>query len=150
MTDMDVFNSPSAEAERLAAELREVKALLREVAAQLGRIEVRVKRAFPATFAGADSPRKRQSVKNSEGATLSPGQALELYDSLVAQMKAGESKGVRERLLAMSVPDLNVLRHELGISLGSKKPSSRGLVQSILSRLNESVMMSRHTHRDQG
>jgi hypothetical protein len=39
------------------------------------------------------------------------------------------------------------LRIELGASLGKKKPSQPALLEAITSRVNESVMLTKHTSR---
>ena len=148
MTQKDLFNTPQEEAVRLAEELRDTKAALRDIAATLSRIETRVKRAFPSAF-----PKSQPSSRHPEGAeqqsSMSAEAAMGLYNELVEQAKREGPEAVRQRLSGLALPDLSVLRRELGVSLGKKKPSVRAEVEAILGRLNESVMLTQHANRQQ-
>jgi hypothetical protein len=143
----DLFNSSEAEARRIADELREAKELLRDISRRIAHIEARVRRAFPSV-----SPVKVSSRGSSappDAPTLSSSDALALYRELVTLMQQGEAEAVRSRLNQLRVPDLTVLRRELGVSLGKKKPSARAEIAAIVARMNESVHLSAHTNRQQ-
>ena len=126
MSDQGAFNTPEQEARLLAGEIGEVKEVLREVARKLSRIEGRAKRAFPSVF-----PKTQPRLKSGAGATPSPApsmtieQLMGVYDGVVQQARGGDLRGARARLEAMDVPDLNLLRTELGASIGKRKPSTR-------------------------
>lgn len=145
MSETNPFNTPKEQLERLAEELRQTKDALREVAKGIAQIEVRVKRAFPSM--PGSQPRTRNSVKPSAEPTLGPEDAMRLYDELVKLAQNNEHDRVRGRLSSLALEDLNVLRQELGVSLGKKKPSRPVLEDAITSRLRESVLLSRHTNR---
>jgi hypothetical protein len=52
----DIFRSKEEEAKEVAAEIRELKDIMREVSGKLGRIEGRLKRAFPEACRKHHSP----------------------------------------------------------------------------------------------
>ena len=73
---------------------------------------------------------------------------LQTFSHQCQKAKAGETQQIRERLSSITIADLSLLRQELGISLGKRKPSRKMLTDSILSRLNESIMLSKHINRE--
>jgi hypothetical protein len=146
VSERDPFNTPKEEIDRLVSELGGVKDLVREVSAQLGRIETRMKRAFPSAFAATAFKQARgASVRQEPG--MSAEEALRVYEELVDRARAGARPEVQARLSGMAAPDLDLIRRELGIPLGSKKPSRKALVSLVLSRINESVMIGQHSNR---
>lgn len=149
MSDQDIFNTPEQETVILVKELSEIKDILRELSRKLSRIEARASRAFPAAFVkAADKPRVSRE-KTSTDPTMSAEQVMHLYDELVQLAKDRNVDQVRIRLERLEFADLNFLRTELGVSLGKKKPSGRVLIEAILGRVNESVMLTRHVNRTQ-
>lgn len=145
MTEQDIFRSKEEEAKQVAAEIRELKEIVREVSGKLGRIETRMKRAFPEAF--VVTPRRRDSILHGTS-TLSPQQALQIYDELVESARGGDRENVQRRLNEVDVADLWLMVRELGVSLGKKKPSRKSLTAAIIARINESVMLSRHVSRE--
>jgi hypothetical protein len=149
MTD-DLFNTPADEVTRLAKELSETKEAVRELSGKLGRIETRLRRVFPEAFAKSTRARKHDSTKGSdEATTLTPTTAMEFYELLVEAAKNNRFEEVRQKLSSLSHADLSFLRRELGASLGKKKPSPKALTEAIIGRIRESVMLSKHTNRQQ-
>lgn len=149
MTEKGLFNTPHEEAVRLAEELRDTKAALRDIAASLNRIEARVRRAFPSAFPKREPKPKRPSGLDQQQPSMSAEAALDLYNELVEQTKRDGVEAVRQRLTTVALPNLALLRRELGVSLGKKKSSVRAEVEAILGRLNESVMLTQHADRQQ-
>jgi hypothetical protein len=150
MNEQDVFNTPEQEAKLLAGEIHEVKEVLRELSRKLSRIESRAKRAFPAAFPKPPSRVKGTTSRTTSAIpTMTAEQVIRVYDEVVDQARGGNIKEARERLESMEIPDLNLLRTELGASIGKKKPSKPVLTEAILGRVNESVMISKHTNRNQ-
>ena len=143
MKSKDIFNTPEEEIKRLAGEIGEVKKTLGELSRVLSRIETRVKRAFPSSYPKT----KPLPTKKVEHTLLTTEKGLHFYDELVCQARAGENSAVHNRLSSTNIDDLKMLRKELGISLGKKKPSTKVLVEAIMGRINESVMLSKHTDR---
>lgn len=146
----DLFNKPADEVTRLVKELTETKDALRELSGKLARIETRLSRVFPEAFAKSASDRKKETVnKTSEQATLTANTAVALYEQLVDDARSDRFEAVRQKLSSMSIADLSFLRRELGASLGKRKPSQKALIEVIIGRVRESLMLSKHTNRQQ-
>jgi hypothetical protein len=149
MTD-DLFNTPTEEVNRLVAEVRETKELLRDVSSKLSHIETRLKRVFPTAFAKKkEATTGRKMPQDQEAPTLTAEQAMTLYQELVDSARKDQMDEVRRRLSSLGVADLSLLRRELGASLGKKKASPKTLIEAILGRVKESVMLSKHTNRQE-
>ncbi len=143
MNQENMFRTPEQEAQELAREIRELKEILREISRKLGQIESRVKRAFPSALpTGSTASRRVRTPKLGDEPTLTPQAALKLYDELVQVAKEGNREEVQRRLENLYLPDLALLCRELGVSLGKKKPSRKTLLNGVLGRVNESVMLS--------
>lgn len=136
-----MFRSPEEEARELAKELRELKELLRGISGKIAQIEARARRAFPTTFAKMARP-SSGGQKPTDPPTISPQEALRLYDDLVQLAKGGNKNEAQDRLQEMMLPDLALLARELGVSLGKSKPSRKTLVNGVLGRISESMMLS--------
>jgi hypothetical protein len=149
MNSQDVFNTPEQDVVLLAKELNEIKEILRDLSRKLSRIEDRASRAFPSAFPKPVTKPKGERSRKLSHPTMSAEQAMRLYDEVVDEAKGGNMEKVRSRLEAMESADLNLLRTELGASIGKKKPSKRVLMEAVLGRVNESVMLTRHINRSQ-
>jgi hypothetical protein len=147
MSEQDLFNTPSDELKRLVDELRVVKEALREVSKRLAQIDMRMRRSFPTLFPEHSTKRDRMQ-SSSDQPTLTPEQATQLYEELVTLAQNDKQSSVHDRLSAVSLPDLNLLRRELGATIGKKKPSRKALEDAILGRIRESVMLTRHANRE--
>lgn len=146
----DLFNTPVEEVSRLVRELGETKEAVRELSGRLAHIETRLRRVFPEAF--AKLPRERKKSKDDrieEPATLTTDTAMALYEQLVEDARNNRFEEVRQKLSSLSVADLSFLRRELGASLGKRKPSLKVLTEVIIGRIRESVMLSKHTNRQQ-
>lgn len=144
-----MFRTPEEETRELAKEIREMKDILREISRKLGQIEVRAKRVFPAAFSNSPSQGARISIpKLSDPPTISPQEALKIYDDLVKMAKEGSKEEVQRRLETMGLPDLALLYRELGVSLGKSKPSRKVLLNGVLGRISESMMLSTSNLRE--
>jgi len=148
MSDQDLFNSPNDEVKRLVDELRETKEALRDVSRMLANIESRIRRSFPSLFPRPLAKKRVRMEYASDQPTMTPEQATKLYEELVGQAKKDEYQTLHERLVALTLPDLNLLRRELGASIGTKKPSRRVLEEAILGRIRQSVLLTKHADRD--
>lgn len=149
MSNEDIFNTPEQEVVIMAKELGEIKEVLRELSRKLSRIEVRANRAFPSVVKKHANISKERRAETAANPTMTPDQAMRLYDDVVDQAKGGNIQKARELLDALELTDLNLLRSELGVSLGKKKPSRRILMEAVLGRVNESVMLTKHINRSQ-
>ena len=137
-----MFRTPEEEVKELVKELRELKDVLREISSKVAHIEARAKRTFPAAFPKAPPGPRPPSPKITDPPTISPQEALKLYDDLVVMAKQGDKGEVQHRLEKMALPDLSLLSRELGVSLGKSKPSRKVLINGVLGRINESMMLS--------
>ncbi len=72
---------------------------------------------------------------------------MALYEELIEHARKDRFEEVRQRLSSLSLPDLSLLRRELGASLGKRKASPKVLIETIVGRIKESVMLSKHTNR---
>jgi hypothetical protein len=144
-----MFRTLEEEVKELVKELRELKDVLHEVSTRLGHIEARAKRAFPAAFPKASSALKPPASKLTDPPTISPEEALKLYDELVILAKEGDKGKVQRRLEELGLPDLSLLSRELGVALGKSKPSRKVLINGVLGRINESIMLSTSSLRRQ-
>jgi hypothetical protein len=149
MNEGNMFNSPQDVARELAQEIREFKEVLRDISRKLGQIETRARRAFPSAFPPAERRKSGKEMATvAEQPTLSPEEALRVYDEMVQLAKANSRDQVQQRLESMALPDLALLCRELGVSLGKRKPSSPALIAGIVGRVSESVMMSSSNLRE--
>lgn len=133
---------------QLVDEIGELKEILREVSRKLTRIETKVKRGV---ISGAS---KTSDFQNSPAtadvrrpADLSAENILQVYEELRLKAKNGKEQEVREKLLAMSATDLNLMCCELGMPPSSKNPSRRKMFELIIGRIKQSLMLSRHIDR---
>jgi len=146
--EKDIFRTAEEEAKQVVAEMHELKELLREVAGKIGRIESRMKRAFPDAFLPFQKNKSSSAYGSRELASFSAADALKVYDELVNEYRAENRETVRSRLSGINTPNLLVMGHELGATLGRKKPSRKTLTEAILGRISESVMLSKHVNRE--
>jgi hypothetical protein len=149
MNEGNMFHSPEEVARELAKEIREFKEILRDISRKLGQIATRAKRAFPSAFLPAQPRKSRKKVITVvEQPTISPAEALRMYDELVQLAKTNSRDQVQQRLESMELPDLALLCRELGVSLGKKKPSRPALIAGVVGRVTESVMLSSSNLRE--
>lgn len=144
MSEEKPFRSPTEELMALTKEISEMKGVLREMSARLAQMERHSKRAFGVKTEREAVPPPRSKPQTEPG-TLSPERALSVFDELVAVSKGDRPAEVAAQLQAMSIPDLRVLATEIGLASGSD-PSRRRLVDGIVRRIRESVMLSRNTN----
>ncbi len=141
MSSEKFFRTPEEELSRLTSELGEIRDSVREISTRLSQIEHHVKRAF-----GVQEIRKttaKTKEPGSENPSMSPADALELFRKLTDVSREEGSSAVEQRLEQMSIPDLKLMAHELGVSFSSK-PNRKSLHAGIRGRVSESVMLSRN------
>lgn len=137
-----MFRSTDDEIRELAAEIREIKELLRTISSKVSQMESRAKRAFPSVFPKRAPGAKVQSPKVTDPPTISPQEALSLFETLLDVARKEGKEVVQHRLEGIVMPDLLLLSQELGVSLGKKKPTRRALQAGIMGRINESLLLS--------
>jgi|GEM_PF-2310608 len=137
-----MFRSTEDEIRELAAEIREIKELLRTISNKVSQMESRAKRAFPSVFPKRESGAKVRSPKVTDPPTISPQEALSLFENLLGVARKEGKEVVQHRLEEIALPDLLLLSQELGVSLGKKKPTKKTLQAGIIGRINESLLLS--------
>ncbi len=146
MTDDDIFRSKEEELQRLVREISEIKSTIKEVLTAVGRIEHHVKRSFglhaKAESTKPNAPAKRER-KQKEEPSISPQQVLGIFDELSVLWDRERPETVEARLEGMSIPDLKLMAHELGVTF-STTPSKKLLCSGIIGRLNERAMLSKN------
>jgi len=140
MNSDNIFRTREEELAKLNSELAEIRGLLRDAATRLGQIERHVKRAF-GIRESPKQPAPRPKEAGSEQPSISPEEALDEFRELTDLSREKGSPAVEERLGQMSIPDLKLMAHELGVSFSSK-PSRKNLHTGIRGRISESVMLS--------
>jgi len=149
MNNQDVFNTPEQEAAVLIKEIGEIKEVLRELSRKLSRIESRASRAFPSVARKSISRPKGKNSEVYSEPMMTIDEVMRIYDEMVDLAKGGKIENIHERLGSLELSNLNFLRSELGVSLGKKKPSRRILIEAVLGRIRESVMLTKHIDRNQ-
>ena len=147
MSEKDIFNTSEEEIKKLANEIRELRNVLGDVSRALSRIETRAKRAFPSAFSKASASFKMHKMPIDAKPTMTTEQVFSLYDELVKKATKEGINQVREQLTSFNLADLNLMRHELGASLGKKKPTQKTLIDAVMSRVNESMKLTHHVNR---
>lgn len=132
--------------EALAGEMRDLKEALREISGKLGRIEKRLRAFFPTSFPESKGRREKPLDLRENPPTMTPQQVLDFYSELVSLARSGQEREVEARAAKLGISDLALLVRELGAPLG-KKPNRTALTKSLIGRLKESVLLSRHTNR---
>ncbi|MEG4392020.1 hypothetical protein [Microcoleus sp. BROC3] len=145
MSKKEILAASEQERGGLVEEIGELKEILREVARKLTRLETQVKRGvISAGSKTSDIPRVADVTKP---ANLSAVNVLEVYEELRLQAKNGNEEEVRQKLLAMSATDLNLMCCELGMPPSSKNPSRKKMFELIIGRIKQSLRLSRHIDR---
>lgn len=149
MTDEKVFRSKEEELGKLVREISEIRVAIKDISSAVARIERHVKRSFGIEITPkSDRPevRHRESRKGaSEKPSITPQQALELFDELSLNWDQSNPQLVERKLQEIALPDLKLLAHELGITFQTK-PSRKSLCSGITGRLNERAMLSRNVN----
>lgn len=148
MNDQDVFRNKEEELQRLTQEIAGLKSSMKEIALSLSRIERHVKRSFgipPKTTKIQNKSSRKTTQKKREEPTISPEEALKLFDEFSEDWDADNPELVKDKLQEMFLPNLKLIAHELGVTFKSK-PSKKKLCEGIMGRLNERAMLSRNVN----
>ena len=136
------------ESSQLVDEISELKEILREVSKKLTRIEAKVKRGgFSATPKLSESTVSQPDETHEKPAGLSAEQVIQIYEQLRLKAKNGNEEEVRKKLLSMTATDLSLICLELGMPPTAKNPSRKKMIEVILGRIKQSLMLSRHIDR---
>jgi hypothetical protein len=138
------FRTPEEEVLKLLEECKELRRTLKTISAQVGRMENRVKRAFPAAAAQV---REGRAGSHSREATITQAQALIEFDKIVELAGSGANEEAERALEGKSPPDLLVIARELGVTFPKSKPSIKAMREAIFGKVRESMLLSRHTRR---
>lgn len=139
------FRTPEQEVLKFLEECAEIRLTLKTISSQLGRMEMRVKRAFPAVTEQRQERKSRTS--RSSMASITPEQALSEFDRIVKMAAAGASQEAERTLEKMAAPDLLLIAKELGVSFPKSKPSVKSAREAIFGKVRESILLTRHNPR---
>ncbi|MEG4520907.1 MULTISPECIES: hypothetical protein [unclassified Microcoleus] len=145
MSKKEILAASEQESGGLVEEIGELKEILRDVARKLTRLETQVKRGV--ISAGSKTSDIPRAADVNKPVNLSAGNVLEVYEELRLQAKNGNEEEVRQKLLAMSATDLNLMCCELGMPPSSKNPSRKKMFELIIGRIKQSLRLSRHIDR---
>jgi hypothetical protein len=145
VSDASEFRTPEQEVFRLLEECAELRTMLKTISAQIGRMEKRVKNAFPTVAAQARS-QKIGSTTTSK-ATITSEQALAEFDRVVGLAASGANEEAERILASKPAADLLLIAKELGVSFPKSKPSIKGMREAIFGRVRESVLLNRQNPR---
>lgn len=136
------------ESSQLVDEISELKEILREVSRKLTRIETKVKRGGISATTKVSEPTVSQPDETTDkSAGLSAEQVIQIYEQLRLKAKNGKEEEVRKKLLSMTATDLSLVCLELGMPPTAKNPSRKKMIEIILGRIKQSLMLSRHIDR---
>src|SRR3954451_10079660 len=128
------FRSAEEEVQHLNQQLSEVKQLLRDISGRVNQIERHVKRSLGITQRKTGITRKTErSADGSAGEqpTISPEEVRPIFDELIRTWREQSPQNAQARLQDMSVADLKLIAHELGLSFSSK-PSRNSVISGII------------------
>jgi len=145
MSKKEILAASEQESGGLVEEIGELKEILRDVSRKLTRLETQVKRGV--LSAGSKTSDIPTGADVNKPANLSAANVLEVYEELRLQAKNGNEEEVRQKLLAMSATDLNLMCCELGMPPSSKNPSRKKMFELIIGRIKQSLRLSRHIDR---
>ena len=138
------FRTPEQEILKLLDECSEIRRTLQSMSAQVGRMETRVKRAFPAVADKAQE--KARGANQSKTSSLSSEQALAEFDRIVELAKA-EAAEAERALYAKSAADLFAIAKEIGVSFSKSKPSVKAIREGVFGKIRESMLLAQHNPR---
>lgn len=145
MSKKEILAASEQESGGLVEQIGELKEILRDVSRKLTRLETQVKRGV--LSAGSKTSDIPTGAHVNKPANLSAANVLEVYEELRLQAKNGNEEEVRQKLLAMSATDLNLMCCELGMPPSSKNPSRKKMFELIIGRIKQSLRLSRHIDR---
>lgn len=145
MSKKEILAASEQESGGLVEQIGELKEILRDVSRKLTRLETQVKRGV--LSAGSKTSDIPTGADVNKPANLSAANVLEVYEELRLQAKNGNEEVVRQKLLAMSATDLNLMCCELGMPPSSKNPSRKKMFELIIGRIKQSLRLSRHIDR---
>jgi hypothetical protein len=133
------FTPPSEELQRLAEEISLLRRDFQAATAALGRIEKRLKAAFPSY------PSKKQSSRTSSSearpqSTKTRDQLLADFDSLAAATKEHGDRGFESFLSALPEQDILAMAYELGVA--APKKSVKKAREGIRKRIQETLLLN--------
>lgn len=149
MSDQNFFRNKEEELQRLTQEIADLKSTMKEMATSLNRIERHVKRSFdipPKSKSSVKSkPTQDSTTRKKEEPSITPEEALKIFDELSENWDNKKPFIIRDKLQEMTIPNLKLMAHELGVTFKGK-PSKKALCEGIIGRLNERAMLSHNVN----
>jgi hypothetical protein len=139
------FRTPEQEVLKLLEDCADLKRTLQSIAAQVGRMETRVKRAFPQA---AEKLRERaKQAKSVSTSSITGEQAQAEFENIVRIASSGSTNEAERLLNEKSASDLFAIAKEVGVAFSKSKPSIKAMREGIFGKVRESILLSRHTPR---
>ena len=145
----ELFRTPDEEITQLLEEINGMKQVIRDISGKLGRIEKRLKVSFPSAVTTKVTMAKKKtgaSPKVRQEPSITPEEAKSRYEQWVELEHDQQTAVIQHELSELSLPNLLLTARELGLSLGSKKPSMKVLSGLILNRIRQSAMLTWHSN----
>ncbi len=138
----DDFATPPEELKRVADEISRLREQIQSASAVLGRIEKRLKLAFP------NYPQnKRTQSKPATGERVvsnkSRDEILKLFENVLEATKVHGDAGYAAGIEKITDEDVRALAFEVGVS-ESKRISTKKAREGIRKRIQESLLLSSH------
>lgn len=135
------FTPPSEELQRLAEEISLLRRDFQAGIAALGRIDKRLKAAFPAYAPKKHSRQWSSSPESRPASTKTSDELMADFDSVTAATKERGDVGFESSISALPGEDVIALAHELGV--GSLKTTSvKKAREGIRKRIQESLLLT--------
>lgn len=142
MNEAPQFRTGDEEVSKLLQEVSELRQTLKAISGQLGRMENRIRLAFPKISAQRPARRPKTDVPS-----LSSEQASLKFESLVQLASDRRTVDAERELEDLSGADLQQIARQIGASFPSTKPSVKALREGILGKIREAVLLGRQFHR---
>ncbi len=134
------FTQPSGELLRVAEEISLLRREIQMASAALGRIEKRLRVAFP-NYPKAKSRSKTLLQAKSSEPNKSRDELMAQFEILLAATKENGDVGFSSEIDKLSPEDTIALAYELGVT-GSRKMSLKKAQEGIRGRIQESLLLA--------
>jgi hypothetical protein len=142
VTSHSEFRTSEQEVLKLLEECAELRRTLTVISGQLGRMENRVKHAFP-KVAAQMRDRKLCNAHSTES-TITANEALAEFDKVVRLAASGANEEAQRLIEGKPAAELFVIAKEVGVTFPKSKPSVATMREAIFGKVRESVLLTRH------
>jgi len=136
------FATPPEELKRVADEISRLREQIQTASAVLGRIEKRLKLAFP-NYPQNKKAQPKTPTSKRPASNKSRDELLQLFENVLEATKSHGDTGFTAEIAKISDEDVAALALEVGIS-DSKRISIKKAREGIRKRIQESLLLSSH------